>query len=327
MGLSFSAGIYQTVPIREVIRLSRLAEGLGFETVWLGDSQCLWREVYATLGAVAVSTTRIGLGISVTNPSTRHLTVTAASVYSLDESTDGRIRLGIGRGETSVILVGTRRATLKELDNAVTAIRHLLAGRSVDIDGTQTSLAYAASTPRSVPVYLPGSGPRMLRLAGEIANGVLLTVGADPRYLRAAMGVLEEGARAKGRRPEDIRVVARIPCCVSDEPDARRYVRSHVAMVVLQAKPFALDPEDLAVVERIRGAYEYRQHMAVGAAHADLVPDRLVDKFALAGRPEECADRVRALVKSGIDELNIVLMSPDPAAVLRTFADGVMAQL
>ena len=327
MALSFSVGIYQTAPVAEVIRLTRLAEDLGFEAAWLGDSQCLWREAYVTLGALAASTTRIKLGTSVTNPRTRHLTVTASAFYSLDELTEGRMLLGIGRGETAVVLAGAARATLRELAETVRAIRGLCLGQSVSIDGVEARLSYAASAPRSVPVYLPGIGPRMLKLAGEIADGVLLTVGAEPRGIRAALAALEEGSRSAGRAPGTVRVAARIPCSVSDEPDARRHVRSNVALAVLQAKPFAFDEEDRPVIEKIRQAYDYQRHLSLDAAHADLVPDRLVDKFALAGRPEECLERLRALAECGIEELNIVLMGPSPERLLRTFASRIMQRL
>lgn len=328
MALAFSVGIYQTAPVAEVIRLTRLAEELGFETVWLGDSQCLWREAYVTLGALAASTSRIRLGISVTNPVTRHLTVTASGILSVAELTDGRALLGIGRGETSVVLIGEKRATLAELAAAVRALRGLCAGQSVQLDGVETRLTYAESAPRTIPIYLPGLGPKMLRLAGELADGVLLTVGADPRYIRSGLEAIEDGTRAAGRLRGTVRVAARIPCSISDEEDARRHVRSHVALAVLQTnKPFAFDDEDLLAIGRIRQAYDYRRHLSIDAMHANLVPDALVDKFALAGPPEECLERVRAIAACGIEELNVVLMSPTPERLLRTFASRIMERL
>ncbi len=161
--LSFSVGIYPTGPVADVIRLTRLAEDLGFETAWLGDSQCLWREAYVTLGALATSTTRIGLATSVTNPLTRHLTVTASALYSLAELTDGRVLLGIGRGETAVVLAGARRATRDELAGAVRDIRALCLGQSVRIDGVETRLSYAASAPRRIPARLSRTASTAVR--------------------------------------------------------------------------------------------------------------------------------------------------------------------
>jgi 5,10-methylenetetrahydromethanopterin reductase len=327
MALAFSVGIYQTAPVAEMIRLTRLAEDLGFETAWLGDSQCLWREAYVTLGALAVSTRSIKLGTSVTNPMTRHLTVTASALCSLAELTGGRVLLGIGRGETAVKLAGARRATLGELRDAVRDIRALCRGASVRINGAEARLEYAASAPTTIPVYLPGLAPRMLELAGEIADGVLLTVGVEPRYIRAGLAALEDGLRAAGRSRTTVRIAARVPCSVSEERDPRRYVRSSVALAVLQAKPFAFDEEDRPTIEKIREAYDYHRHLSLGAAHGDLVPDRLVDKFAIAGSPDECLERVRALVACGIDEVNIVLMSPTPERLLHTFASRIMERL
>ena len=130
--LSVSVGIYPTAPVAEMIRLTRLAEDLGFGTVWLGDSQCLWREAHVTLGALAVSTRSITLGTSVTNPMTRHLTVIASALCSLAELTEGRVLLGLGRGETAVKLAGVRRATLGELREAVHAIRALCQGQTME---------------------------------------------------------------------------------------------------------------------------------------------------------------------------------------------------
>ena len=89
--LDFSIGIYPTAPAAEVIRLARRAEDLGFQAAWIGDSQCLWREAHVTLGALGASTSRIRLGTSVTNPRTRHVTVTASAAYTLAELTGGRL--------------------------------------------------------------------------------------------------------------------------------------------------------------------------------------------------------------------------------------------
>src|SRR5262249_49360666 len=146
-------------------------------------------------------------------------------------------------------------------------------------------------------------------------------------YIRAGVDALAHGLRAAGRSADAVRVVARVPCSVSDEADARRHVRPSVALSVLQTKPYEFDAEDGPAIEKIRQAYDYHRHLSLAAAHGELVPDRLVDKFAIAGRPEECLDRVRGLAACGIDELNIVLMSPTPEAVLRTFASRIMERL
>ncbi len=179
------------------------------------------------------------------------------------------------------------------------------------------------NAPRSIPIYVAASGPKLLRAAGEIGDGVILNTGVEPAYIQSALTVLEEA----GRPRQAIKVVARIPACVSDEADARRYVRSRVGVTLVNRMPPDLSGEDLKAVERIRAAHDPREHLQLNAAYAKYVTDSLVDKFALAGRPEECLDRVRALVRIGVDELNLTFMHPDTESLLRTFVRGIIEKL
>ncbi len=325
--MQLSVGFYQSGPVTEALQRARLVESLGFDGMWLNDAQCRWRDVYVTLAAAAGSTSRIFLGPSVTNAMTRHLTVTASAMYTLDELTAGRARMGIGIGHAAVKDIGKRPTNIAHLTEAVQTIRKLWAGREVIIDGFCSRLWYAEVSPRSIPVYIAASGPRMIRLAGEIADGILLNVGAEPAYVRSALCGLEDGARAAGRSLEDIRVAARIPACISDDPDARRYVRPCVGVVVLRKAPSDLEEKDRQAVERIRQSYNPQEHLRMNAAYAEHVTDSLVEKFALAGRPEECLERVRALAKTGIDEINLTFMHPDTENVLRTFAQRILSRL
>jgi len=325
--MQLSVGFYQSGPVSEAIQRAQLVESLGFDGIWLNDAQCRWRDVYVTLAAVGGSTSRIFLGTSVTNPLTRHLTVTASAMYTLDELAAGRARMGIGTGHAAVKDIGKRPAKIAHLMEAVQTIRNLWAGREVFVDGVYSRLSYAESSPRSIPVYFAGSGPRSARAAGEIADGILLNVGAEPAYVRSGLCSVEDGARAVGRSLKDIRVAARIPTCISDDPDAKRYVRSQVGVVVLRKVPSDLDDKDLKAVERVRQSYDPREHLRLNAAYAGHVTDSLVDKFALAGRPEECLDRVRALAKTGIDEMNFAFIHPDAENLLRIFADRILNKL
>jgi len=327
MAIRISVAFQQAGPVSEVIRIAQLAESLGFDGLWLNDAQCRWRDAYISLGAIAVSTSRIELGPGVTNPLTRHLTVTASAMYSLHELTGGRARMGIGIGAAAVEDIGRKPTRLSDLAQAVDTIRSLWAGREVSLDGAHSRLCYAVSSPRSIPVYLSCSGPRVARLAGQIGDGVMLGVGAEPRYIQSALRSVEEGARLAGRNLNDIRLAARIATCVSDDPDAKRFVRSRVGISALRKLPFDLDEKDLQAVERIRRAYDPREHLFLNAAYADHVTNSLIDKFALAGRPEECLERVRALVRTGLDELNLAFMHPDVENLLRTFAERIMARL
>ncbi len=327
MAIRLSVGFYQSGPLQELVRLATLTESLGFDGLWLNDAQCRWRDVYVSLGAIAASTSRIVLGPSVTNPLTRHLTVTASAMYSLHELAGGRARMGIGSGDAAVKDIGKRPVTLTDLARATETIRGLWAGNETPLDGALSRLWYATGSPRSIPIYFAGAGPKLLKLAGQIADGVLLNVGAEPNYIQSALANLEEGARSVGRTRRDMIVAARIPTCVSDDPDAKRYVRSRVGLAFLRRIPAGLNEVDLAAVETIRRVYDPQEHLRLNAAYAEHVTDSLIGKFALAGCPEECLEQVRALVKTGVDELNLTFMHPDTENLLGIFVRRIMERL
>ena len=104
---------------------------VGYDSVWVGDSHLIWRELYVLLGAIAVSTAKAKLGPCVTNPFTRHLSVTAAAIATLHDLSGGRARLGIGAGDSALKNLGKKRASLLSLENAMHALRKLFRGEKV----------------------------------------------------------------------------------------------------------------------------------------------------------------------------------------------------
>lgn len=326
MAIRISVSFQQSGPISEVVRIAQLAESLGFDGLWLNDAQSHWRDVYVSLGAIGAATSRIELGPGVTNVSTRHLSVTASAIYSLNELTGGRARMGIGIGAAAVTDIGQKPATRAELSRAVATVRELCEGREVVFNGTPFQLEYAVSAPRAIPVYISSSASRMSRLAGEIADGMLCNVGVESRAIEAALSEMQEGARRAGRNPKDARAAARIPACISDDPEAKRYVRARVGVSSMRRAASEFDEADRQTVEKIRQAYDPREHLGLDAAYTAHVTDSLVEKFALAGRPEDCLERLRAIAKTGIDELNLAFMHPDTESLLRVFAARVMSR-
>ena len=324
MGIRVSVSFQQSGPISEVVRIAQLAESLGFDGLWLNDAQSHWRDVYVSLGAIGAATSRIELGPGVTNVSTRHLTVTASAIYSLDELTGGRVRMGIGSGAAAVTDIGSKPTTRADLGRAVTTLRELWAGREVAFESAGFQLEYAVSSPRAIPVYISSSASRMSRLAGEVADGMLCNVGVETRAIEAALSEMQEGARAAGRNPG--RVIARIPACIADDPEAKRYVRARVGVASMRRAASDFDEADRQTVEKIRQAYDPREHLRLDAAYAAQVTDSLVEKFALTGRPEDCLERLRAIAKTGVDELNLAFMYPDTETLLRIFAKRIMSR-
>jgi 5,10-methylenetetrahydromethanopterin reductase len=306
--------------------LTHLAESLGYTNVWYGDSQNIWRETYVTMAAAAVGTTRVVLGTAVTNATTRHESVLASSWATLAELTNGRVVMGIGAGDSSLRTMGMTPMKLADLERAVIRLRALLAGDWVTgpVSGIPYRLDYLAEA-SPVPVYLAASSPQSLRLAGRVADGVILAVGVDPRSIRSALVDLEEGANEVGRSLENLDIVLWIPAAIADDGRiARDLARPHVASMVVQPRPAEMREEHSEAIASIRARYNYFRHMNVEPEVASLVPDALVDMFALVGTADECREKLQALVELPIDQISIVpQVAPgtNRAEAMRLFAE------
>ena len=207
-------------PVADVAAFGAQVERLGFDDLYVPDSQLLWRDGYLSLLAIALETSRIGLGTAVTNVVTRHPSVIASAARTLAEASGGRFRLGVGVGNSSVEPVGLSPSKQVELRAGIDAIRGLLAGEDVTFNGVPGQLRdpYGA-----IPINVAASGPRNLRFAGEVADGVILLSGVAPALLERSVSVVREGAVAAGRDPEGVKIIVAAHAMVTDdvERDAR----------------------------------------------------------------------------------------------------------
>src|SRR5262249_4832481 len=158
-----------------------------------------------TLALAAARTSRLNLFPAVTNPFGRHASVLAGAVQSVEEVAPGRMSCVIGTGYTAASTIGRKPATLADMRACITTVRSLLAGETVDFQGTPGRLKYAAG--RRIPVLMSASGPRAIELAAEVADGVMLLVGYTPGIINAALEHLERGAKRGGRRLDDLEIV------------------------------------------------------------------------------------------------------------------------
>ena len=324
--VSKGVGLFPTEPVETMCQYVRLAESLGYDHAWIGDSQNIWRESSITSGAAAVGTSKIVLGTGVTNAVTRHRSLLASTWATLAEFTGGRVALGIGTGDSSLRTMGLNPLKLAELERAVAELRALFRGESVTewASGEQFRLSYLTE-PVRVPIYIGASAPKILKLAGKIADGVIVLVGTAPEFVSAALKTIEAGARESGRQLSDLHIVLWTPTAIQDDSNAAKdLVRAHVSRVVIRPLPAAVDPALESVVERIRRGYDYYEHMVPEAHHAEMVPNELVDLFALAGTPEECQARLKQIADLGVDQVSIVPFArpgEGRARTIRTFAE------
>jgi alkanesulfonate monooxygenase SsuD/methylene tetrahydromethanopterin reductase-like flavin-dependent oxidoreductase (luciferase family) len=226
--MKFGITLKPDLSVERIVGLTRQAEQAGFEYGWVFDSHVLWKEPYPLLALMANATRAMRLGPCVTNPAVRDLTVTASLFATLNLISGGRMELGIGRGDSSRRVLGKKPVTPAELERAVVTFRELTAGREVQYEGQPARLSWATGSP---PVWIAGYGPKVLSLAGRIADGVILQF-ADPDLIAWCLGFVRQGAKEAGRDPKAVEVMAAAPVWVSDDLGlARQRVRWFPALV------------------------------------------------------------------------------------------------
>src|SRR3954451_21776770 len=316
--------------LERTIALTRQAEAAGFSSGWLFDSHVLWRDPYPLLTLMAQATTHLRLGTCVTNPATREPTVTASALAALDEISGGRMDLGIGRGDSARRVLGKKPTTLARLEESVKIIKDLAEGRPTNYDGEQIRMEWASG---ELPVWIAGYGPKALHLAGRVADGVILQF-ADPHLIKWCLQFVHEGAKAAGRDPGSIQVMAATAVWVSDDlAEAREHVRwfpalvsNHVMDLVNRYDPAELPPELTGYV-RNRAGYDYQHHAEVGSSNAQFVADDVVDRFCIIGTADQHRQKLQELAQAGVTQFNIYLMSGDEEATLDVYGREVMPTL
>jgi len=197
------------VPDESVLKIgymAKLAEEADFKNIWITDHYNN-RDVWSTLAVLSMMTNRIKLGTGVTNPYTRNVAITASSIASINELSGGRAVLGIGPGDKATFdKMGIEwDKPLTRVKEAVSAIRAFLAREQVNQAGFKgAQMAFGAG---KIPIYIGAQGPKMLELAGGIADGVLINA-SHPDDFKFAVPVIRQGAREAGRKPEDVQVCA-----------------------------------------------------------------------------------------------------------------------
>jgi len=337
-GVKLGVALPLEAPVGELLALAERVERLGYDALWANDDR-LQHDVFSVLAAMAERTEAIGLGPGVTNPYSRHPALIATAIATLDELSGGRARIGLGAGGTNHRALGIRReAPAAALREALTVIRGLLGGERVTVDGrvVRAQDARLDFTPRraDVPLYIGARGPRVLEVAGELADGVIVGNLATPAGWDYALGRVRAGAARAGREPTDVRLCAWLYTCVADDPAvASAAIAPMVATSLATSRPILSElgvemPAAFAESMERRG---WSLDAETTAEAARTLPVDVIDTFGLAGTPEECRRRLGALLDAhpAICEVTIVPFAPaggDIAETITRFIDEVARQ-
>jgi probable F420-dependent oxidoreductase len=327
--MQFGFTLKPDLSIERMLNLTRQAENGGFQYGWIFDSHILWKEPYPLLTLMAANTRSLRLGTCVTNPAVRDLTVTASLFATLNVISHGRMELGIGRGDSSRRVLGKKPVSWSQLESAVQTFRALTAGKEIEYDGQPTCIRWAPGSPR---VWIAGYGPKVLEMAGRIADGVILQF-ADPDLISWCSGFVREGARQAGRDFSKIEIMAAAPVWVSDDVKlAREQVRWFPALVsnhvvdLIGRYPAEKLPASLTTYVQARGAYDYLHHCEVDSDNKSFVTDEVVDRFCLLGSRAAQIQKLRTLAAAGVTQFNLYLMSGNEEDQLRAFQTEVIPE-
>src|SRR5829696_5580463 len=216
MALSFGVTVLPDPPYQRLIQLLRLAEGHGFEYGWTYDSHVLWQESTPTLALAAAATDTIKLGHFVTNPGTREPTVLASMYATMHDISDGRMVMGIGRGDSARRYIGQKPVKVAEFERRCVMVKDFMNGRPVDWNEKELQLKWVREELPEIPIWIAGYGPKALAVAGRVGDGVIIQL-ADPDIIQWIMDTARKAAAEEGRDPDALECIVCAPTKVSDD--------------------------------------------------------------------------------------------------------------
>jgi 5,10-methylenetetrahydromethanopterin reductase len=318
--------------IRRSIENARLAEECGFDCVWQGEEYPPFRDARDSLiplAAIAAVTKSIKLGTGVLHTWTRNVMTLAMTFVTLDELSNGRGMLGIGvLWDPIAGMIGiSRTRPLKAMREYVEALRALFDMKTVNVEGEFVRLRNVRllKKPISIPIYIGATGFKMMELAGEIADGVLLNYLVSPEYNKQALEFLSRGAAKSGRKIEDLDRPQLVACSMDADADkaidtARLVVTEYLFLEPHIMKASGIKPDILDAIHRTLGSWPPRPDKLREALQ--LVDDDLVRSVCAAGSPEDCRQKVREYVAAGSTCPLVCPIGGKAEDMMGAFSDG-----
>ncbi len=318
--------------LQDAIKYVQYAEARGFEAVWQAESR-LVRDAIVPMAAYAATTSRIKIGSGVINNWTRNAAVIAATFLTLDDLAEDRIICGIGAWwDPLAQKVGINRTKpLLAMREVVTVVRDLLARKRVTFHGefvhltdVELDVVHGRKTPRNVPIYIGATGPQMMALTGEIADGAVLNYLVSPKYNESALEQLEIGAKKAGRRLDDIDRPQLVVCSVDRDRKkaldrARKLVTQYLGQQPHIMKASGVSQELLDEIGQVLTWPATEEQIEQAMA---LVPDDVVQLITASGTPEEVRAKVREYVANGCTCPVLYPLGEDVKLMIDTFANG-----
>jgi 5,10-methylenetetrahydromethanopterin reductase len=319
------------------LEMARYAEERGFSEIWQADTR-LARDCIVMMSAFLTATERLRIGSGVLPIWTRNAAVIAASwstMWELGGKVDGRGRVMLGLGawwEPIASRVGVNRhRSLTAMREYVEATRQLFTmeevtyeGDFVQLDRVKLDVAFGDTSARDVPIYIGATGPKMLQLAGEICDGVVLNYVVSVDYIRNAVELVEKGAKKAGKTLDDVDRPELIVCSLSDkDPDAAMVEAKKLAAYYFATEPHIMKAsgasEDL--LERVQAVMSWPATEEDYARASEVIPDEIVRNIMAVGTSDECRAKVGEYIDAGVTCPILYPLMDEIELVVDAFAD------
>jgi 5,10-methylenetetrahydromethanopterin reductase len=296
-------------------RMAERAEAGGWDGIALTDSQNLIGDPFVAMALGARVTDRLQFMTGVTNPATRHPAALATAIATVQEESGGRAILGIGRGDTALFHLGRKPMPVADFCARVRDVHAYLHKETLDARGHPSRLHWLDRAKQApVPVDIAASGPKVIGFAARTVERVTFAVGADPARMAWALELARRELAEAGRSEAEVSFGAYVNVgCHPDPHTGRDLIRgSSAAFAHFSAMPGStgagLDARDRDVVAEVGRRYDSNRHLFNSADHSGVMPDEFIDRFAVVGDPETCANRLLELTALGLERL--VLTGP-----------------
>ena len=324
--------------IRYELEIAKYAEDRGFSEIWQADTR-LARDCIVMMSALLTVTKKMRFGSGVLPIWTRNPAVIAASwstMWELGGKYDdkGRVMLGLGAWwEPIASRVGVdRRSPLKAMRENVEAIRQLFTmqevsyeGEFVHLDRVKLDVAFGDTSPRDIPIYIGATGDKMLEMAGQLCDGVVLNYVVSVDYIKKAVALVEKGAQKAGKTLVDVDRPELLVCCLSDkDPGAAMAEGKKLVAYYLATEPHIMKASgvDDELLEKVQAIMSWPATEEDYIRASKVIPDEVVRELMAVGTSQECRTKVRQYVDAGVTCPILYPMMDDIKPVVDAFADG-----
>lgn len=281
------------------------AERLGWDYAFVPANPLAIWDPYLIMATAGAATSTIKLAPLIENPVSRPAPTIAGSINTVDQLLPGRVALALGVGDTAVRFQRRRPARVAELEEATVLIKRLLAGEAIDFGAAQPGQLRGA---RPVPVWIAAGGPRTLRMAGRVADGVFIRVGRHPDNLRGAITEVHNGAREAGRDPAEIKIGAIFHTILTDDLELMGLIGRCMAAGYYEYSPMLFDRPGIrwtgAPVEELKRQvwpdFHHTQDYRGAGVLVDFLPEVAAQMFSLQGSSQMVADQINEVLSLDI---------------------------